>query len=495
MKRIVILSLLFLCWGLLPAQVTDGFEDFAPQGSFDDFQRNMEQRFSDFQDTMNSRFAKELSRQWVEFQRFDGEVRARKPKPAEQPVAPQQHPRTSDELPVGSANSPAPEPMEIPASSSPVDGIEDATSSYIVQMPPISFFSQSIPFPCPRKWSGLQLRDLSEKSVSSLWESLACEGYGDFVQFCRRQQQKLQLNDWGMFELVKRYGGQIFPYRYGEQTVFVVFVLNQLGYNVRVGRNGNQLVCLLPSSSKMYAVSYLKDGGVQYYMFSLYSSPTREEGIYTYSASFPQAKSSFDLRILKPIRFDNHPASETFSARFCGENISIPVSRSIIGFYENYPQVDLSVYANACPETAWAESVASTFGPSLEGKGEYEQVALLLSFMHRAFSYQTDDEQFGHEKFFFCEENFFYPGNDCEDRSVLFSYLVRKLVGLDVVLLDYPDHIATAVHFNDPLVSGDYYQYLGKRYIVCDPTYIGAEVGETMPMYKSVKADIIGLIK
>ena len=44
---------------------------------------------------------------------------------------------------------------------------------------------------------------------------------------------------------------------------------------------------------------------------------------------------------------------------------------------------------------------------------------------------------------------FYYPYCDCEDRSVLYSYLVRNLLKLDVVLLDYPNHIATAVCFNE----------------------------------------------
>lgn len=129
----------------------------------------------------------------------------------------------------------------------------------------------------------------------------------------------------------------------------------------------------------------------------------------------------------------------------------------------------------------------------VQGKSAYDAVATLLHYMHFGFDYATDDDQFGYEKPFFCEENFYYPRNDCEDRSILFSRLVRNLLGLEVVLLDYPNHIATAVCFPDGNVGGDYYEVEGRRYVVCDPTYIGAGIGMAQPAYKRVRADIIKL--
>ena len=73
----------------------------------------------------------------------------------------------------------------------------------------------------------------------------------------------------------------------------------------------------------------------------------------------------------------------------------------------------------------------------------------------------------------------YYPYCDCEDRSILFSRLIRDLLGLDVVLVFYPGHLATAVHFTED-VKGDYIIVDGKKYVICDPTYIGAPVGYTM---------------
>ncbi|MBQ5694953.1 MAG: hypothetical protein IIV71_06805, partial [Bacteroidaceae bacterium] len=64
---------------------------------------------------------------------------------------------------------------------------------------------------------------------------------------------------------------------------------------------------------------------------------------------------------------------------------------------------------------------------------------------------------------------------------------VHNLLGLDVHLVQYPGHECTAVCFNDSSISGDAYIYDGKTYIICDPTYIGADIGMCMPNYMNIK--------
>ena len=113
-----------------------------------------------------------------------------------------------------------------------------------------------------------------------------------------------------------------------------------------------------------------------------------------------------------------------------------------------------------------------------------------LHYLHRAFPYKTDEAQFGIERTLFAEEMYYYPYSDCEDRSILFARLVKDLLGLDVVLLYYPAHIAAAVCFKGE-VKGDYMQLGNKRYVICDATYIGAGVGEAMPDLKRTPAQVV----
>lgn len=57
---------------------------------------------------------------------------------------------------------------------------------------------------------------------------------------------------------------------------------------------------------------------------------------------------------------------------------------------------------------------------------------------------------------------------------------MRDLVGLDLALVFYPGHLATAVEFSED-VTGDAMIINNRKFIVCDPTYIGAPVGKQMP--------------
>ena len=57
---------------------------------------------------------------------------------------------------------------------------------------------------------------------------------------------------------------------------------------------------------------------------------------------------------------------------------------------------------------------------------------------------------------------------------------MRDLVGLKCVLIYYPGHLAAAVHFNEE-VKGDSFFLDDEPYVVCDPTYIGADIGMQIP--------------
>ncbi|MDE5999628.1 MAG: hypothetical protein K2H04_06125, partial [Bacteroidaceae bacterium] len=65
------------------------------------------------------------------------------------------------------------------------------------------------------------------------------------------------------------------------------------------------------------------------------------------------------------------------------------------------------------------------------------------------------------------------------------------LLGLKCVLVYYPGHLASAVHFTSDDVAGDYILLDGQRFVVCDPTYIGAPVGRTMPDMDNETAHVI----
>ena len=129
---------------------------------------------------------------------------------------------------------------------------------------------------------------------------------------------------------------------------------------------------------------------------------------------------------------------------------------------------------------------------TVENMSEKDAVGIILNWVQTAFEYGYDDKIWGGDRPFFPQETLYYPYSDCEDRAILFSRLVRDILGLKVALLYYPGHLAAAVAFNTD-VKGDWLTYNNRRYTVCDPTFINAPVGATMPTMDNTKAKVIVL--
>ena len=64
------------------------------------------------------------------------------------------------------------------------------------------------------------------------------------------------------------------------------------------------------------------------------------------------------------------------------------------------------------------------------------------------------------------------------------TYLVKNLLNLETIGLKYKDHIASAVALSSK-IKGDGYKVNGKLYYVADPTFVNANIGETMTKYKN----------
>ena len=149
-----------------------------------------------------------------------------------------------------------------------------------------------------------------------------------------------------------------------------------------------------------------------------------------------------------------------------------------------------AAYANTPLEEEARQTLYPTLQKNIAGLTAKEAAERLLNFVQTAFVYEYDEKVWGGDRAFFAEETLYYPYCDCEDRSILFSRLIRDLLRLDVLLVYYPGHLATAVHFPDS-IAGNYVTVSGRRFTICDPTYIGAPVGRTMPGMENRTAKVI----
>ena len=334
------------------------------------------------------------------------------------------------------------------------------------------------------------LKSVNEADVADAWNTLSGAKYAGVIAACLKIRDSYQLPDWGYLHFLEAMANAFFPGKINEARLLEMFILSQSGYQVRIARSNGQLYLLVPSSGDIYEYSYLTKGGRKFYVVD----KTSEHGSFSvYERDFPHAQ-PFTWQMNKlPLLAGEGRKRTLHGKNFPEVQSTVDVSRNLMEFMDAYPRCnDWSSYAFASLSKQAKEGLYPALRQSIDGKSKKDAVDVLLDFVQTAFDYKTDQEQFGKERPLFGDETLYYPYCDCEDRSILFSILVRELVGLDVVLLNYPEHLATAVCFDED-VEGDYFVLDGKRYVVCDPTFIGSHVGESMPALKNTGATIIKL--
>lgn len=468
MKKFI--GLFIVCLGWVTSVQAQNFEE-----EFNAFMNQNQQQFNNFIDSINRQFAETMAANMKAFTGEQPMVRDSKPKPDKLPEIKKDN---VPELPVVKP--------QLPPQESPDKPVEDKPSSFPAEQLnflDFNLFGENIhlikkPFP-----SGL--KGITVDDVSDFWIQLSECDCEEMLQRCHIARQQQAFNDWAVYQLVLRMAQQTYDHQFNEQVVMTVFLLNQLGMEAKVGFAQTHLFCLIAIEQQLYGISFVDIAGKRYYVFELdpyYNHIKSSKAFRTYDIPFPESTHSLDMNLPRPLK-----SMETTNAEK-----EIHINLSMIELFKTYPQVEMSVYANATPSKLFCESIEQAFKPYLKTQSTYDAVSFLLAYLQYGFDYATDDDQFGFEKPFFCEENYYYPYNDCEDRSVLFSFLVRHLLHLDVVLIDYPGHVAAAVHFPTE-VKGEYVQHKGKKYVICDPTYIGAPVGMEMPDFNTADRSIIPL--
>ena len=404
--------------------------------------------------------------------------------PNAKPACPNAKPTCPNAQPAAPTTKPVVVPVTPPAVKPSAPTGELFTASSDKQM--VNFCGQKVYV--DKSLKGVcSIGNMRENAIADAYEAMCKADYKALVDDCRKMKKELNLNDWGIFLFVREASKTLCTDE-NAAVVMQQFLLNELGYKSKMARRAdrNQMLLFVAADCQVYGHPYFTKDGLNYY--NLTSNESCQ--FYMCQEDSPKAKSKLNMQVNHAPALNAGMVNSVHKNRSGSVAVSVDVPKSLMEFYGSMPQCDYSVYVNAEVNPSVASKVLSTLAPLVNGKGEAEAANLLINFVQTGFQYATDQEQFGYEKPFFVEELFYYPYCDCEDRSVLYSYLVRNLLKLDVVLLDYPNHIATAVCFNEN-VSGDFVTVGGKKYVVCDPTYIGASIGKAMPQFKNVAAKVL----
>lgn len=491
MRRIclILISLIFV----LPSNIcAQSFEEYRKRvlSEFNNYKEQTHKEFEEYRKRINAEYAAYLKRAWVET-----EVQPEIPAPKPNPPAPTVY-KPEDDAPAPVViTPPVTPPITTPVTLPPAE--EKPLTVNLKPIPlkelpksrlEVNFFGEECSLHADKEAFREPMRDNSEKSVSKYWVMLSDGRTDALVNDCLLLREELELCDWAYYQLVKAITSAMYgDDKCNEAVVLQAYLMTQVGYKVRMGRTDDELRVLLSSNSTIYSTSYLHIGDLKYYLLQgTYGKP-----IYICDFEFPGER-VFSLKMdkLPLLPMEEVAGRELQAQKYPSTKVVVNHNGNMLAFLETYPHCSIDNYAIASLDDTAKDALYPVLKKAIDKLPEDVAANVLINFVQTAFEYKVDDQQFGYERSFFANETLYYPFSDCEDRSVLFATLVRDLLGLDVVLLDYPNHIATAVCFKED-VEGDYMMINDKKYLVCDPTYIGANIGHAMPSYRTVAANIV----
>ena len=355
-----------------------------------------------------------------------------------------------------------------------------------------SFYGQELQAP---RLNAVKVKSVCDYDVSTAWHDYQNRDVASVLESLRLLSSDMGLNDWFVFQLVRKYVDALLDTATPKDRVVLEhFLLVALGYDVRLARTEHQLLLLVPFEQEVYEQCFVKVNGKDYYLYydDLEANEDERLTLHPCDPSKKDVGKGHALNLL----FDREPLKvRSGEDKYCELDdgkirFACNVNEGIMEMLRNYPLLDFRSYVTSVVMPQIQDSILGQMKPQLEDMTQCEAANALLHFVQHVFNYENDLESHGREKVYFIEENFYYDKNDCDDRSVLYAFLVRSLLDLDVQIVEYPGHECTAVHFTDCITYGSGYYVDGEFYLICDPSYVGAPIGRCMPKYRTIQPQV-----
>ena len=484
MKRYYILLLGLCMMSSIQAQDND------PRKAFDRFAQRSKQKFDDFRSRANEQYAEAMKRAW---ERFNAQPAV--PRPKDETVPPVVLPEEDRDKPIETRPVPIKDVVTPPAPApqpEPVSPVEerpqpkDQTVGFVYCGTKLEVRMNASSRP--------RLSSCDNDALAAAWSRLAKDdALNNTLRDCLDLRQELQLCDWAYLNMIHALAQKAFG-ESNEATLLTAYLYCQSGYQMRLARNSERVVLLFASNHAIYNSGYYRLENTNFYPFG-----GEEPLLEICDAKFPKEQ-PMSLLIPRAQQLAQQPSTPRTltSKRYDDISVTTSVNKNMIDFYDSYPTSEVNdnfmtrwaMYGNTPLDDRVKAELYPALRAKIAGGGELEAANKLLNWVQTAFEYEYDEVVWGHDRAFFAEETLYYPYCDCEDRAILYTRLVRDLLGLKTILVYYPGHLACAVGFEGQ-VAGDYILLDGKRFVVPAPTYIGTSVGMTMPGMDNSQASVI----
>jgi hypothetical protein len=292
----------------------------------------------------------------------------------------------------------------------------------------------------------------------------ACE-YEPFLKKIGDYRRGMGLSDWHFFEIVARTSTRMFP---SESACFAVlfqwFVMRKSGIDARVFFSESKIWLHAPAPDVEFGFYIIEQDGKRLVNLSAWRDHEKMEQVNAILPPVPPDGAAMDMSMQiqqLPHMVSNQTIDRLIEFTHSGETlrVSVRLNRDYLAMMDDYPYYSQSHYF----QVGLSPEAESSLLPALE--------ALMADMTP--------------------EQTLYHSYSDCEDRSALFFYLVRKLVQVPAIVLDFQTHVGVALAL--PGVPGEYIEYAGRKFTYCEPT--GPQdilkIGEMWPAVKGQKSRVI----
>ena len=499
--------------------------------SFADFKRSQAKSFQNYKDERDNAFKKYLTDQWKAYNVFKGTPLYEKPKPKKIPLAkpkkvqiagpkisikvkPVKHVELKPVQKIVLIDKPvhvAPKPIK--KVKKPKVKKPEAKKPTVVKPPVVveipqkvepkpvvkvvkkdisfNFYGSKLAFDIPNGIKNANYYPQSQKGITNFFDSAASSEYEYLISEITRVKESMNLNDWGTYLLVLKISDTVFSSQ-DDSRLLSWFIFNKLGYSVKVGLAKKHIVLMHYSDKIIYSTPSYTFSNKKFYVVANYNKGSVGR-LFSYKQEYPGSTKAMDLDMRTLPNFSSDMKSKELSFKEQGKTykVDFEYNKNLIDFMATYPQADYEAFFNTPLDERTYQDIAKDLKKYIDGKRASEAMNFVLHFVQKSFKYQRDDQQFGREKVMFAQETLYFDKSDCEDRAILYSYLMKELFGVAVVGVKYSDHMATALYVP---MSGDSVNRGNRKFVVADPTYINASIGQSMPQYRSIQPESFVLV-
>lgn len=353
------------------------------------------------------------------------------------------------------------------------------------------FFGNNVTVSYDRMLALKASMEQSKESVAEFWQKFTVANSNHLIGQLMSCKDRLGLNDWGYFLLVKHCSTALYPNDPFSATTLTWALMIRSGFDVRIGYNQLGVSILFPVNVKIYNIPSIKIGNRDFYI----DYPIASFPIFTYNFPHEGANNPLNLILDKSLNFQGE--SELRKIQFNWNKklyvFDLKYNPEIIRFLEEYPATSPEICFNT-PFTALSnETLSKQLKPIVTMMKKEEAVAFLQQFVQKTYAYFPYNDLYGHDRFMFPEELLFKEEGNDKGKSLLFAWLITHILNQKAALVEFPGFWSAAVALDQPL-DGDNFLVDGRRYTLVEPTFLNAPIGLVMKEFYPLKP-ILSILK